>query len=876
MRQPFGGPGFTGGSSGSGDSDPGSGSDSGDSDSDSDDDDGGGGGGPGIPGGNDSRAGAGGGSGGGGGGGDDDDDDDSGGDGNFPGSNDSRAGPGRGRSGDDDDGSSGAGGGGGRIIPTPGGGGGGGSSSPGGPGPDIGGGLDDEIQNPPEPEPEPEPPDISESEIESGVSESVAQQSDRLDDDNISVDVTGDQLEVETEQTRTIEGDRVRDRLREAVASESEFLNSTDVEIEQSNQGFTARAETGGEVITSEATLDTVSQQLPGSAEGTAVRFADGDFEVTAEQRQSLDVDEAVRVGDQQLQESETGDGFDVVGEGDSDADDSGTDTDQNSENINVEERREEFRSEAANEFGVDEQDVEVTAETVPDPNSPTGSSVQFEAEQELTDSQRFADGLTGGKVSGLVETGQRSRQSAAEQIRPALNTASAVVTAPAQAAGETFSGAVEIPSQITDAADSAGELASDAEQRFTEAVQPARDSADSVEDSVTVDARDAGQNISAPLASGGRNATVSQNNTSTGEPVTDFVDGDIGAEDVAAAGAAGVVTPEPITSVAGAGLVAGAGAVVAANEINDRLQSGEIEAPDEREEFTQTEIEVPSERQPTSTSEIDAPESRTPTFGSEINTPTEAESFGVAEIDVPTERQSTVPGEIDVPSVTTSGLIERPLERRDESQERVVLDEDTIADEGQTSVLNERERLQQIRDNLERRQQANRDNELDGLTENPDAFDFVGDPASTESEVDRGQELSESRNTNTGLRPNTDIGLTPVGRQDTAQDIVSDQVADQIQLQELDVQTAQIARTNSVTATPTLGNPTETQTGQAAPVESATPTANLSQQLRPRPTRPRVDLDEEDDDEDDPNPLGFVGDRAVEARLDPVELDDV
>jgi hypothetical protein len=720
---------------------------------------------------------------------------------------------------------------------------------------------------------------VSDADIRESVEQSVAQGSDEFSSDDVDVEVSDESAEIETTSTQEISADSVESQLRQTLAQESREVDARDVEVEQTTDGLQATAETDNSELSSSVSIDDISSSVDDEFDGSSVTF-DGDaFVVTGQERQEVAVDELVESDGAGLEPSDAGDGFDVVGPNSSEPATDNTGTDE-FDNIDVEEQRERARAEAAREFDVDEQDVSVTSERVENPDGP--DSVEFTAEQEVTDSQRFADGLTGGRVSGVVSAAQTYRENVSETVSQPFNTAADVVTAPGQAATEVVTDRVEVPDRATDAVDTAVEFGSDVVdnpavntagqvatapgQIAADAVDPARDFAESVDESVDVDARDAGQALSEPLGTAGEIATAPAQ-IAADEVDSDDID-DVGPREAAAAGAAGVVAPEPVSTTVGAGVAVGAGAVIAADEINERIESNEIEAPDSREPVAGNEVEAPDDRIPATTTQIETPDSREPVTTTELDVPADRQPATTTQIDVPDSREPTTTTEVDIPEISATGIVENPIERQEESQETIILDEDSFIDDDSRSVPSENERLNRIRENLEQRQERNR-NSADELIRNPDAFNFVGDGTAETTQVEQQQEFTEDVDVGTGVQSGTDVGLTPIGREDTDTGVDTTQIEQQqLQTQQLNIST-QISQN-----IPALSNPPVVESSPVNATVNENINANTNapgfgnpavtqQRLRQRPRVEPPDLDF-DSDSDELRPPEFATDAST------------
>jgi hypothetical protein len=434
---------------------------------------------------------------------------------------------------------------------------------------------------------------------------------------------------------------------------------------------------------------------------------------------------------------------------------------------------REEFRAEAAEELGVAPQDVELTRE-----------GDRIEAEPALTEDQRFLDGLTGGAFAGVAETADRqigrvvdvtgfdeeARADAAEAARtgvvlPSLAAGAAV----AEGADRLGVGLPEVDTTgVRETADEAVETAGEG------VILPAAASATAVEEGAermgidtdaveaevdaTIDevraevdrfsGREAGETIretagraadaGEPLAEG---AVAPAAATATAVEVGGdaLEDRGIGAEEAATAGAAGIVTPEPLstgTGIAVGAVAAGALAVGAARrseleipdpeEIGVGLGGAEIDAPEGRREET---VELPLDE----TAVEEPPELSVPTDG----------AVTVTELDAP-ERPPDDTGELGAPTVEASPLLGGETAEEDtvdEDDSRFITEETLVDPDDRTGELARQQQEQALFENRRRFGDVVRDSvpeapreEVPGeIDEIDDGIAGVGEPETAE-----------------------------------------------------------------------------------------------------------------------------------------------
>lgn len=194
----------------------------------------------------------------------------------------------------------------------------------------------------------------------------------------------------------------------------------------------------------------------------------------------------------------------------------------------------------------------------------------------------------------------------------------------------------------------------------------------------------------------------------------------DIDLEDIGSglvgAGAVGVATPEPATSAAGiAGAAVGAGIVGAGVVLQGEPPEAkaQTELPVQKPTQEQTEIEAPEEAV-SPDAEINVPERRDRFSRSEFTTPTRGfERPSEIQVDESTSIRSRR-GEVDVPTdpddvlIRTQQATGRVRERDREETDRTVITGEDVDDVD--PVIEESERLRQIREELERRQERARE----------------------------------------------------------------------------------------------------------------------------------------------------------------------
>lgn len=201
--------------------------------------------------------------------------------------------------------------------------------------------------------------------------------------------------------------------------------------------------------------------------------------------------------------------------------------------------------------------------------------------------------------------------------------------------------------------------------------------------------------------------ATVSGVEATTDIDVSEVEAPDVSAEQALGLGAAGVVTPEPATSIGGGALAAGAALTLGAAELRRRRRS-EIEAP-QNSEFVQSELDVGAGD--VEASEIDPGEIAP--ASSEIDVGSGA--VEAVEVEVP-EQPADSAREVGIPDVEAAGVLQQgQLEELEEEEDfrgtsDFVIDDSVIEDTGPTVEIPEDEQMRQIREELERRQEFVRD----------------------------------------------------------------------------------------------------------------------------------------------------------------------
>ena len=222
---------------------------------------------------------------------------------------------------------------------------------------------------------------------------------------------------------------------------------------------------------------------------------------------------------------------------------------------------------------------------------------------------------------------------------------------------------------------------------------------------------------------------TVRERVSSTIDSVRDRPGGSVAA---AGLGVAAIPEPTPATETAGlavAGTALGVGAGIEA------ARQSEVSVPDSLR-GTPSEIDAPT--QPRFQSEIGVPAGDV--TRTEIDRPTRSQRRQ-SEISVPADRSA--PSEVSVPTVDAAQQVgigqERPGQRRED--EEFIIGRETIEDRERTSDLEEGERMRQIREELERRQEFVRD---DGETfdETRDPVRFPADEGATGTAADLREQL--------------------------------------------------------------------------------------------------------------------------------------
>jgi hypothetical protein len=324
--------------------------------------------------------------------------------------------------------------------------------------------------------------------------------------------------------------------------------------------------------------------------------------------------------------------------------------------------RLEEFRLEAAEELDTNPENVEITQD-----------GDQLRAETDLSNEQQFFDELAGGRLSGVVDTAEGAREQAADVFTSVGSTYGTASAIPASLVGGAVGSGFDsvgidgngaVSDAFGDAASTAGQGRQQAQQAvddlgervdldgvrdaFDDAAEVVpdpgpRESARAVSDtsSSLTDRFTAGVVAGAPsqplLGPEGaqntgqtpRQMSADQNDDACG------ASGDFTAEDALALGAAGIVTPEPVTSVGGGVLVGGAALALGASAVANR---GEIDTPESGDFIgaggTTGELEAGDDATQTLTREIDTGEAGVTEIepgqfvpDSEVGTPTDADS---------------------------------------------------------------------------------------------------------------------------------------------------------------------------------------------------------------------------------------------------------
>jgi hypothetical protein len=446
-------------------------------------------------------------------------------------------------------------------------------------------------------------------------------------------------------------------------------------------------------------------------------------------------------------------------------------------------------------------------------------------ARQDLTDDQLRIDRATGGRFEGIVDTGRNLRERASDAVSPVTDAGARART------------------RVQDVFGDVGDVASDVAQRGRT------------------------QLSQAPTTLGATQSVTAR----TGQLDSGDVP-DVSSREALAVGAAGVAAPEPTTSVGGAALAGAAALGLGAAELQRRRQRGELETPDDRQPVFGEEIGV-GDVNPTA--EIDAP-SQPQATRSELDVG-DASGTG-SELDVPDDPPTDATSEVDVPTVTATGATGQLRERQrdrgsalEQLRREVELNEDTLEDVERTSDLPEGERLSQIRDQLERRQNEFVDPDLFDETRDPFVFPGSGvgtQPATgTEPVVGEGVGTGVGTGVGSGLGsgPLSGVGLGVDERSDTLTNGLfgSDTITGVDVAQEQGTQLAQQPQLLSAqTALPSavqgqgVTTSTVTPTQVVEPTQVTTAPFEFATQQPRRPRRP----DRDGDDPDEPLFLGLEG----------------
>ena len=256
------------------------------------------------------------------------------------------------------------------------------------------------------------------------------------------------------------------------------------------------------------------------------------------------------------------------------------------------------------------------------------------------------------------------------------------------------------------------------------------------------------------------RNAVEETESTSVTDRISSTIDSvrDRPGGTVAAAGLGVAAIPEPTPATETAGLAV-AGTALATGAVVEGVRRSEISVPSRGSDTSQSEIETPTNQQPQQ-SEVGVGSGDV--TQTEIQTPVNPQQR-TGEVSVPQTRDQT--GEVSVPAIETAqqiGITQQPDQQIGQRRDEVVLDRETIDDVERADELDEPERLRQIREELERRQEFVRE---DQPLENPerDPVRFPADEATVgtdESLVDSFEPTFEP----TADEPTTVTETTPPG----------------------------------------------------------------------------------------------------------------
>ena len=480
---------------------------------------------------------------------------------------------------------------------------------------------------------------------------------------------------------------------------------------------------------------------------------------------------------------------------------------------------REQLRDDAAEQFGTPESNVDIRRD-----------GDRFVAEQDLTDGQQLIDRATGGRFEGVVDRGRELRERAAAPFEPAVDTGR-----------DTRARLQDVFGDVTD---TAGDVAATGRSQLTDAGFTA-----------------------------GLSDTLGDE---TGQADRDDLP-DVSAREAAALGAAGVVTPEPSTSVGGGVIAIGAAGALAAAELQRRRQRGELEAPEDREPVFSNEVDV---GQINPTSELTTPSTREPVATTEFGTPDGSEPVTGTEIGVPDSPPAQTTGEVDVPTVTATGVQQGRQRQREENNgplEDLLSEElDRMRERGEPRINPggdisrvDVERVRREGGGVPSQFYDPSPEQLVGVGDGTSVFDPTRDPfvfpgggaVGTQPSTETGTGVGEGVGTGTGTGVGTGVGAGSglfsgvglgIGEQTEAATESREQTRQEqqpLQQTELLRETApvnqtveQAAATGGVFQTGTTTGTTTTNTTGGPGGPRTTP------RLRPR----RPDLDTDDDDEDE------------------------
>lgn len=560
------------------------------------------------------------------------------------------------------------------------------------------------------------------------------------------------------------------------------------------------------------------------------------------------------------------------------------------------------FREEAADELDVDPDDVEVTVD---------GDEVR--AESTLTQSQAFFDELAGGRLEGVVEAGQDAQEATGEAVSTGVQTVGTVSALPATLAGgaaarELEAVGFEAPGvgevgddfvedvrgsrgEVVEAFDSGASEVQDVAEPVTEVVEDAyefggqavpdvmpRDGAETITDAagntidVLTDTAAAGAPSQPTLGPEGVSGVDTEPVEAPGvDNESEGGDGlDISAKDAFALGAAGVVTPEPSTTIGGGVIAGGAALALGAGALSQR---NEIDVPEDGNgRATTTELDVGA-------GDADVVELEPGEAGQSVSElDVGANEVEATEIGVPDEPTGSTTGEVDVPTVEASGVLEQVSEGELDDEETgivdqpdFVIDDNVIEDTGPTVEIPEDEQMRQIREELERRQEFVRE-DTDFTQVDREPVRTFGEEAAEPTVEAEGFESTEAFDNAfesnfgsftdpfAGIGAGNDVEAGVEGGLDTAVDSVADVEA-----------LPDVAAVEAVdTSVDTFADPSVEATGFEA-VEATNPTVNqaASTSNGDRRRRPRFP-DLEGDDLDDLDDFGF----GVEAETFEYDVD--